>query len=379
MQPFETSSDESGFFKSIAIYGMGLIGGSFVKALRLKGYSGRIIGIDSDLVTCKQAEASGLFDQVMANASEAAEKVALLVLAVPLSRVSDAIRDASRLIGPETLVTDVGSVKTTVHDIAATLLDKGISFIGGHPMAGSDRSGFSSASPILFENAYYFLTVEPSNPEDNFLEKIQSLVKFIGAIPVMTTPTEHDALAVQLSHLPHLVACALVSTFKQKHPEDALKYAGGGFRDTTRIAMGDPGLWRDIFIQNKHELSIGIDGLISELMDFKNLLMEENQEAIKGHLASTQKTRFSLGARRPSEESSRYPLILDVEDKPGILATVTGLLAEHQLNIKDIALDHARETFPGALILSFATLAERTRAATIVNEAKLCEVFIEQD
>lgn len=378
MQPFESTKDEGDFFSTIAITGLGLIGGSMVKALRLKGYTGSIIGIDPDLETRKLAGASGLFDQVLEEAPESYGQVDLLILAVPLGRFEEALRTSLHLIGPDTLVTDAGSVKTTVHRMTEEVLESSISFIGGHPMAGSDRSGFLSASPILFENAYYFLTLGPHFQKTQ-LEKLQLLVKMMGAIPVITTPEAHDALAVQLSHLPHLAACALVSTFKQHHPEDFLKFAGGGFRDTTRIAMGEPELWQDIFIQNKEQLVIGIDGLINELLKFKSLLALEHREALKNNLISTQKTRLSLATRRPSEESSLYPIILDVEDKPGILATVTGLLAKHQLNIKDIALDHAREKLPGALILSFASKAERAQAISIVKDAKLCEVYIEQD
>ena len=378
MQLFESSVDEGGLFNSIAVIGLGLIGGSIVKALRLKGYTGSIIGIDPDSETRKLVEASGLFEKVLENASDLSSQVDLLILAVPLGCFTEALRDASHLIGPDTLVTDAGSVKTSVHQVTDTILETNISFIGGHPMAGSDRSGFASASPILFENAYYFLTLGPHFHQTQ-LEKLQLLVKMIGAIPMITTPEAHDALVVQLSHLPHVAACALVSTFKQHYPEDSLKFAGGGFRDTTRIAMGDPGIWHDIFIQNKRLLSTGIDGLIDELIKFKALLMEDNHDEIKSNLTKTQKTRSRLAARRPSVESSLYPLILDVEDKPGILATVTGLFAEQQLNIKDIALDHARERLPGALILSFATDADRTRAVAIVKTARLCEVYIEQD
>lgn len=378
MQQSEASLDEGGFFSSIAIAGLGLIGGSLVKALRLKGYTGAIIGIDADPDTRRLAEASGLFDQVTETPSAAAAAVELLILAVPLSRIDDALENAAVLIGPNTLVTDAGSVKSTVHAVTAQALRPGVSFIGGHPMAGSDRSGFSNASPILFENAYYFLTPGESHRAEH-LQKLQALVRRIGAIPVVTTPEEHDILAARISHLPHLTACALVSTFVGSLPADSLKYAGGGFRDTTRVAMGDPRLWRDIFAQNRDQLALGIDALVAELLQFKTLLMAEKNEEIVYNLTKTQKIRSGLAARRPSEESSLYPLILDVEDKPGVLAAVTGLLAAKHLNIKDIALDHARETLPGALILSFATSAERSRAAQLVTEAKLCEVFIEQD
>lgn len=349
-----------------------------VKALRLRGYTGTVIGIDSDFETRKLAASSGLFEQVLENGEAVLSSVDLLILAVPLGRVREALKSASGMIGPKTLVTDAGSVKTTVHHMAESVLDANTTFIGGHPMAGSDRSGFSSASPILFENAYYFLTLGANACESELL-KLQALVKKLGAIPVVTTASEHDALAAKLSHLPHLTACALVNTFVQNLPVEALKYAGGGFRDTTRIAMGDPKLWRDIFTQNKQQLFVGIDGLIEELLKFKAMLSEEKSEEMVSHLNKTQKIRNGLTARRPREEASLYPLVLDVEDKPGILASVTGILAKNHLNIKDIALDHARESLPGALILSFASNAERAIAVQLVTDAKLCKIFIEQD
>ncbi len=378
MQRSESPSQEDGFFKTIAVAGLGLIGGSVVKALRLKGYTGRILGIDPDADNRQQALQSGLLDTVSPGLPEDPALVDLLLLAVPLSRIEEALGSLLPLLGPGTLVTDAGSVKETVHAAVRAVLPPGIPFVGGHPMAGSDRSGFGSASPILFENAYYFITPEPGS-SPSAVEGLRRFSEALGAIPVITTPREHDALAARLSHLPHLTACALVSTFVAALPEEALKYAGGGFRDTTRIAMGDPGLWRDIFTQNRNELIAGIDSLTAELMRFRKQLTEEKSDEIRYNLSITQRIRSGLAARRPREESSLYPLALDVEDRPGSLAAVTGLLAEKQVNIKDIALDHAREALPGALILSFASAAERARAADLIRAAGLCEVFMEQD
>ncbi len=378
MQPSDNSSGEEVFFKRIGVTGLGLVGGSVVKALRKKGYAGTILGIDPDPHTRMLAEASGLFDTVSEQAPEGAPVVDLLILAVPLRHTEAVLNNLKGLIGEDTLVSDVGSVKETVHAVAASVLPKGTSFIGGHPMAGSDRSGFGSASAVLFENAYYFLTPETDCRREH-LGKLDALVRLLGAIPVVTTACEHDALAARLSHLPHLTACVLVSAFARSMPEEFLKYAGGGFRDTTRIAMGDPGLWLDIFTQNRNQVNACIDMMIAELKDFKTQLAEEKSEEIRYNLSRIQRIRSRLVSSRPGEDDSLYPLIVDLEDRPGTLAAVTGLLAKQQINIKDMALDHARETIPGALILSFATRAERTRAASLITEAGLCEIFIEQD
>ncbi len=378
MRQSDEPTDKEGFFNSIAVAGLGLIGGSMVKALRAKGYTGRIMGYDQDTHTRQLALESGLFDSVFEGPRSGDGMVELLILAVPLSMMPKVLKDLAAIIGPETLVTDTGSVKSTVHEVAEGLLPKGTAFVGGHPMAGSDRSGFASASPVLFENAYFFLTPE-SCCRKGHLDKLDALVKRIGAIPVITTSQEHDALVARLSHLPHLTACALVNAFSKSMPVNLLKYAGGGFRDTTRIAMGDPGLWTDIFTQNQNEVMDCIDLLVEELQNFKRQLEEAKSEEIRYNLSRIQKIRSSLAAQRPSEESSLYPLIVDLEDRPGTLAAVTGLLAEQHINIKDMALDHARETLPGALILSFATKDERFRAAHAITEAKLCKTFIEQD
>jgi len=375
-----SDSDEVPFFNSISIVGLGLIGGSLAKALRLKGFLGELNGFDPDPQTLVQARQSGLFSTVAAapskigadleNAGNATSE--LIVIAVPLGKVREAMVSALPLIGSGTVVMDVGSVKGTVHETAVDILTgTGAIFVGGHPMAGSEKGGFNAGSPILFENAYFFLT-----PDTHFeglvrgvqpVDLLKQMILKLGALPVITEPKAHDALTARLSHLPHLTASILVEVFAASLPTDQLKFAGGGFRDTTRIAMGDPALWRDIFVHNRSEVISSIDTLVDGLMRFRKNLQDVEDQAIVDTLGEAQRLRSGLITIRPSEEVSLYPLRLELEDRPGILAEVTKLLADHQLDIKDLALDHSRENQRGAFTLSFASNADRLTAASLLK------------
>lgn len=392
----QSEKDDPVFFKSISIIGLGLIGGSLAKALRLRGFKGQLSGFDTNKDTLVLAKASGLFNHLDKQPLENAPLTDLIILAVPLGHLQSAMEAARILIQPGTVVMDVGSVKGTVHTLAETILkDTGAVFIGGHPMAGSERGGFNAGSPILFENAYFFLTPSnPSGPEsksekfqdtlfdqttNKAVEDLRHLILKLGALPVVTDPKSHDALAAKLSHLPHLAAAALVNVIASAMPVDQLKFAGGGFRDTTRIAMGDPALWRDIFIHNRTEVMESIDALMVSLSAFKEQLQNFEDPAIIHTLSEAQRLRSSLITRRPSEEVSLYPLRLELEDRPGILAEITRLLADHQLDIKDLALDHARENQRGAFTLSFSTSNDRSTAAALLKASGLALGTVDQD
>lgn len=379
-----SESEDSEFFKRIAIIGLGLLGGSLAKSLRLKGYKDALYGYDTNQETLIQAKTSGLFTQLESAPASTSPKADLILIAVPLSQIQSAMKLALILVDPGTVIMDVGSVKGTVHAIAESLLEgTGAVFVGGHPMAGSERGGFNAGSPILFENAYFFLTLDPQTPLsfelNKTIDRLKQFVFRLGALPVMTDPKAHDALAARLSHLPHLTAAALVNVFAATQPVDQLKFAGGGFRDTTRIAMGDPSLWTDIFLHNRAQVIESIDDFIHSLNAFKMQLLTLDDTELSTTLEDAKKMRFSLITRRPSEEVSLYPLRLELEDRPGILAEVTRLLADHQLDIKDLALDHARENQRGAFTLSFASDRDRNTASALLKASGLGLGTIDHD
>lgn len=367
------------FFNSIAVIGLGMIGGSLVKALRKSGFDGRLTGADSNPENRHAALDSGLLNRVENDPAEAAAGAELVILAVPLGAMESVMQAIAPVLGRKTVVTDAGSVKGTVMEAARRILGPtGCTFIGGHPMSGSEKTGFSAGTPILFENAYYFLTpAAGSEPEP--VERLKALARFLGALPVQIPSEEHDRLAASISHLPHLTAALLVNSFCRELPKESLKFSGGGFRDTTRIASGSATLWRDIFLHNRKALMHSLDGFIEELMGFRQLLEEENDAEIVYNLNRASIARSDLPRLRAHDESRFHRLVLDAEDRPGIIAAATGILAQNRINIKDITVDHARDQTPGAIVLSFASLAERDEAARLIEAAKICPVIPEQD
>lgn len=380
------SSDngEIEFFRSISIIGLGLIGGSLAKALRLKGYQGSLEGYDPNPQTLELAKNSGLFTALAPSPAYSTATSELVIIAVPLGKIREAMVTAKSLIGSSTVIMDVGSVKGTVHDTAFEIFQNtGAVFVGGHPMSGSEKGGFGAGTPILFENAYFFLTpdvrIGDAEASHSAVARLRQLILKIGALPIVTDPTSHDALTARLSHLPHLTASVLVEVFASTMPPEQLKFAGGGFRDSTRIAMGDPELWRDIFLHNKSQVVESIDTLVDALMRFRKNLQDAEDDAIVETLGEAQRLRSSMITMRPSEEVSLYPLRLELEDRPGILAEVTRLLADHQLDIKDLALDHSRENQRGAFTLSFATAADRLIAASLLKNSGIGIGVVEPD
>lgn len=291
--PFKASTDEDGFFKRIGVIGIGLIGGSLAKAIhRLE--QAELYGVDASLCNRQRAVESGIFTSVVETAKEIPLKMDLLILAVPLGQMQAALIQAAPLIGPSTLITDVGSVKAQLCGwIAKTQYAK--QFIGGHPMAGSEKNGFKHAEATLFEGAKYFLCPpEKTAINQGVLDRFYQLIVGIGALPVFVTPQKHDALVASLSHLPHLTACALVSTLVKKHSSEAMGFAGNGFKDMTRIAMSDAALWQDIFSDNKYQLVESIDLLVDELDQLKNWIIADQRGELIQVLGASKEARALL-------------------------------------------------------------------------------------
>ncbi|WZL73188.1 prephenate dehydrogenase [Clostridiaceae bacterium 35-E11] len=355
-------------FHEIAIIGMGLIGGSIALALKKSGYTGKIIGYDLCNVSLEKAQSMGAIDGAATDIEEVVAKADLVVLAVPVGHYPKILHRITPFIKKETVVTDVGSVKGYVVKAAEQHLSKDIQFIGGHPMAGSEKDGIQAASPYLYENAYYFLTpTENTLPET--IVKLRSFIKALGAYPILIDPYEHDRVVAQISHIPHLTATMLVNMLDKNQDTSYLSFVGGGFRDTTRIASGNPAMWKDIFIFNKKGILEGIQTLEDILKEFKHMLCTENEQEILETLKKAKSIRDEIPRRLKDAMPPIYEIMINVEDRPGILGELTQLMGKNKINIKEIEIMHSREGEQGAIRLGFATEKEEGKALHVLKSA----------
>jgi len=315
---------------TIAIFGVGLIGGSL--ALCFKGKPGlRVIGHSYRESSIGRYLARGVVDEATTSMEEAARDADFIFLCVPVGNLEDYLRRlASMKLKPGCIITDVGSTKASVAACARSLDFGGAVFIGGHPMAGKEKSGVEAATSLLFENAYYVLTPDPGTPREA-VDRLADLIRLTKANIVFVDPEEHDTIVGAISHLPHVIAVQLVNQIRAYNETNPLysALAAGGFRDITRIASSDPVIWRDILINNRavlirllREWQVGVGEFIGPL----------------------------------------YECYIDVPDHPGIIGKIATELGNERINISNLQIIESREDVPGILRLSFRAQPDFDRA-----------------
>jgi prephenate dehydrogenase len=248
-------------FHTIAIAGLGLIGGSIALALRERWSSCRVVGVDRRPVQA-HALSSGAIDRAADNLADVGE-VDLIILAAPVRQNVELLTQAGRSAGHSTIVTDVGGTKRDILQAAQALPRPGI-FVGGHPIGGAERGGFAFARPSLFENRPWIFTPVETTSSDA-LDRVSRLVQGFGARPVTIEAADHDRLMAFLSHLPQLTASALMQVSGTGATADGLSLAGRGLIDTTRLASSPASVWRDICAANADAVGEALDRLIEQL------------------------------------------------------------------------------------------------------------------
>src|SRR5271169_356415 len=258
-------------FNRISILGLGLIGGSWGLALRKHGYRGAVVGFDRPEVL-KLALAAGAVDEGAQDVASALRGADLVIMATPVSVILDQLSQLKKSAMPGALVTDVGSTKRLICRRALEILGDDPNFLGGHPLAGKERSGFENADAKLFEGARYVLTpATPDDLKDKRVKTFSSLVESIGARPLIADPPSHDRAMAFLSHLPQLLSTGLASLIAEQGGEASLptEMAATGFRDVTRLAESPYDLWRDICLTNIENIQSALEALIDKLEHMK--------------------------------------------------------------------------------------------------------------
>ena len=290
----------------ITIWGVGLIGGSLGLALKKNGFQGLRVGLGRNIGRLEKARQHDAVDVVTTEVAEGLRGSDLVVLCTPVELVPVLVQHIAEIVDAAhpMVLTDVGSTKAVlVRTIETQLRELGsepLSFVGGHPMAGSHETGVDAARATLFENATCILT-PTENTHQASLQRVKSLWEFVGAVPHLLSPETHDLLIGAASHLPHLIASLLANTVANVEMEHhkALDFTATGFRDSTRIAAGSPDLWTGIFTQNRDVLLSLIDDIVGNLIEFKTLLQTDDLAEIERLLLEAQviveKHRKTLG------------------------------------------------------------------------------------
>jgi prephenate dehydrogenase len=278
---------------TLAVLGVGLLGGSLAAALRARGLVGRVLGAGRRESSLKVAVDRGLIDEPTLDPAAAAGEADLVVLATPVGQFSDLLARIGAALRPDAVVTDVGSTKAQVVADAERLLPHPGRFVGSHPIAGSEKRGPAFAAPDLFEGALCLLT-PTERTEADAVQLVRWLWMSLGMRVRQVGPAEHDAILARTSHLPHLAAAALVDVLT----DSQATFIGPGFLDTTRIAAGDPGMWTDICRHNGPAIAAALDALIDRLTRMREGLQRGDADAVAELLARAQTRRRALDAER---------------------------------------------------------------------------------
>ena len=325
------------------IIGTGLIGGSLGLALRKLGW--HVTGSDLDAARAERSLELWALDAVGEDAS-----AELTFVATPAGAVAAQARRVLDAAGERGgIVTDVAGVKAAI--VAAVDHPR---FVGGHPMAGSEQEGVEGADASLFEGATWVLTPTESTDPGAYA-RVRAVVSSLGADAVAVAPARHDELVAMVSHVPHLTAAALMSLAAESAEEHAtlLRLAAGGFRDMTRVAAGHPGIWPDVCAENGAAITATLDRLRAALDGVRRLVVDGDRDGLLGFLERARQARTNLPSRAPRPEDVAE-LRVPVPDRPGVLAEVTTLLGELDVNIYDLEIAHSAEGDRGVLVLMVA-------------------------
>ncbi len=352
----------------IGFIGLGLIGGSLAKAVRQYYPDDVIVAFDKNREALALATQESVIDVAATSIDDNFKDCAYIFLCAPVSCNTAYLKQLKDYMHDDCILTDVGSVKTNIHrEVKALGMEE--FFIGGHPMTGSEKSGYDNSKAMLLENSYYIMTpTEKVSPEK--VARYQAFVETFKAIPVLLDYEQHDYIVSAISHLPHLIAVSLVNFVKEK--DDADEYmknlAAGGFKDLTRIASSSPTMWENICLQNQENISEILGQYIDALNHTKDLVDAGDGQAIYDLFESSGNYRNSIPDISAGPIKKSYAIYCDIIDEAGGIATIATILASNNINIKNIGIVNNREFEEGVLRIEFYDEASSDKAAELLQK-----------
>ena len=352
----------------IGFIGLGLIGGSIAKAIRQYYPEYEIVAFDKNKETLALATQESIIDVAATTIDDNFNHCNYIFLCTPVSFNTAYLKQLTNYLHEDCILTDVGSVKSSIHKEVEAL---GIEeyFIGGHPMAGSEKSGFINSKAMLIENAYYVLT--PTRKVSQ--EKTDAYVKFVESmrsIPIILDYQEHDYATGTISHLPHIIASTLVNFVRDTDTKNELmkNLAAGGFKDITRIASSSPTMWQHICLKNKENISHILGEYIHSLEKAKMLIDQEDEHALYNMFDSSRNYRNSIPDVSAGPIKKTFAVYCDIIDEAGGIAAIATILASNNLNIKNIGIVNNREFEEGVLRIEFYDEGSSKKAAELLQK-----------
>ena len=348
--------------------GLGLIGGSVAKALKLHNENIFIKVYDSDSKSMELAFREKIADTAYSCINKELCQCDYLFLCAPVSVNIEILEAIAPMLSKDCILTDVGSVKNPIHEKVREL-NLHSQFIGGHPMTGSERVGYLNSNAALLENAYYVLTPEPEVSETQ-TTTFYEFIKSTGSLPLLLNVKRHDETTAAISHLPHLIASSLVNLIKHNDDTNATfkTLAAGGFKDITRIASASPALWQQITLENNYNILTFLSSYIDDLTELKEQLAAGNKDYLYTFFETARDYRDSFIDTRSGPFIKQFVLTVDIPDKSGALADVVNLLANNDISIKNIGIVHNREYQEGVLRMEFYSMEEYKNAIFLLVE-----------
>ncbi|MBO6109227.1 MAG: prephenate dehydrogenase [Eubacterium sp.] len=352
---------------NLGFIGFGLIGGSIARAIKREsaGFNILVYSRRKNPALDKGVK-EGVIDRIVYEIDDSFSECDIIFLCAPVEKNIEFMKMVKGVMKRDCILTDVGSVKGRIVKEADRM---GLSgrFIGGHPMAGSEKTGYENSTDILLQNAFYLLTPTSHN-ESGDVEMLKDVITLTGATCVVLKPEEHDRITALISHIPHLIAVALVNLARiNDDGEQTLKmFAAGGFRDITRIASSSPQMWEDICMENS-------EAILTYLVEFEQMIRED-REAIKAgngskiheDFAVAGEYRDSLPTKASAFVDKTHEIFVNIDDRTGAIATVATILSVSGLNIKNIGIINNREFADGVLRIELSSAFDAEAAKNLL-------------
>lgn len=356
--------------KVVYIVGLGLIGASLAMGIRKAHPEVTLLGYNRSQASRDIALKNGIVDQVTANLEEFACQADVIIVSLPVKQTIQAFQQMSKMPLKEgVIVTDVGSTKEAIVKAGQEAFNHlPVRFVGGHPMAGSHKTGAASADSTLFENAYYIFTPTVATYPSAILE-MKDLLSGLGARFIEVDPIEHDRVTSQISHFPHLLAATLMGQAAAYTEEHSLagRFAAGGFRDMTRIAEGEPSMWTSILLSNPSAVLDRIADFQHRLDQVADMIRQGQEDAIWSFFDQSREQRQHMQIHKRGGVESTFDIFVDVPDEEDVILRILELLRGTSL-VNIHINEENREDVYGILQISFKTAADQARAEALITE-----------